>query len=82
MMLPSYFHMPQEPVTKDELEKLLGESQQSIIEAVDYKFQDIEKHLMRIEESLDKTYGRILERHESLLAKVARKLGLEGDLES
>ncbi|TSC68377.1 MAG: ribonuclease III, partial [Parcubacteria group bacterium Gr01-1014_66] len=29
--------------------------------------QFIEKHLMRIEESLDKTYGTILERHESLL---------------
>ena len=69
-----------ESVTKKELEELLGESQQAIIEAVDYKFQDIEKHLMRIEESLDKTYGRILERHESLLTKIARKLGLEGEL--
>ena len=57
-------------------------SQQSIIEAVDYKFQDIERHLMRIEESLDKTYGRILERHESLLTKIARKLGLEEDLQA
>ena len=72
--------MSKEPVTKDELEELLGESQQSIIEAVDYKFQDIEKHLMRIEESLDKTYGRILERHESLLTKIARKMGLEEEL--
>jgi len=71
-----------EPVTKEELEELLGESQQAIIEAVDYKFQDIEKHLMRIEESLDKTYGAILERHDSLLVKIARKLGLEEELES
>ncbi len=74
--------MPGESVTKEELEELLGESQQAIVEAVDYKFQDIEKHLMRIEESLDKTYGRILERHESLLTKIARKLGLEGELEA
>ena len=73
--------MANEPITKKELEELLGESQQSIIEAVDYKFQDIERHLMSIEESLDKTYGRILERHESLLTKIARKLGLEGELE-
>lgn len=70
-----------EPVTKQELEELLGESQQVIIEAVDYKFQDIEKHLMRIEDSLDKTYGAILERHDSLLVKIARKLGLEEELE-
>lgn len=69
-----------EPITRDEMEELLGESQQAIIEAVDYKFQDIEKHLMRIEDSLDKTYGKILERHESLLTKIARKLGLEEDL--
>lgn len=75
-------HMADTPVTKHELEELLGESQQAIIEAVDYKFQDIEKHLMRIEESLDKTYGAILERHESLLVKIARKLGLEEELES
>ena len=70
-----------EPVTKQELEELLGESQQVIIEAVDYKFQDIEKHVMRIEDSLDKTYGAILERHDSLLVKIARKLGLEEELE-
>ena len=74
--------MANEPVTKEELEELLGESQTAIIEAVDYKFQDIEKHLMRIEESLDKTYGSILERHESLLTKIARKLGLEEELEA
>jgi len=70
-----------EPVTKNELEELLGESQQAIIEAVDYKFPDIEKHLVNIEESLDKTYGKILERHETLLMKIARKLGLEEELE-
>ena len=75
-------HMADTPVTKSELEELLGQSQQAIVEAVDYKFQDIEKHLMRIEESLDKTYGAILERHEGLLAKIARKLGLEEELES
>ena len=73
--------MADTPVTKQELEELLGESQQVIIEAVDYKFQDIEKHLMRIEDSLDKTYGAILERHDSLLVKIARKLGLEEELE-
>lgn len=73
--------MANEPVTKKELEELLSESQQAIVEAVDYKFQDIEKHLMRIEDSLDKTYGKILERHESLLTKIARKLGLEEELE-
>ncbi|MDO8557757.1 MAG: hypothetical protein Q7S09_01015 [bacterium] len=71
-----------ESITKKELEDLLGESQQTIIEAVDYKFQDIEKHLMRIEDSLDKTYGRTLERHESLLTKIARKLGLEEELKA
>lgn len=59
----------------------MGESQQVVIEAVDSKFQDIEKHLMRIEESLDKTYGRILEKHDNLLTKIARKLGLEAELE-
>lgn len=72
--------MAGEPITRKEIEELLGESQQTIIEAVDYKFGDIEKHLSRIEESLDGTYGRILERHESLLMKIAQKLGLEEEL--
>jgi hypothetical protein len=71
-----------EPVTKEELDELLGDSQQAIIEAVDFKFQDIERHLVTIEESLDKTYGRILERHEMLLIKIAKKLGLEEGLEA
>jgi len=76
------FCMSSEPVSKEELESLLGESQQVIIEAVDYKFQDIEKHLMRIEESLDKTYGTLLEKHDALLTKIAHKLGLDEELEA
>jgi hypothetical protein len=73
--------MAGEAVTRKEMEDLLGESQQVIIEAVDHKFQDIERHLMNIEESLDKTYGKILERHESILTKIAKKLGLEEELD-